>query len=114
MASHKTHAKLKEKSENSSKRLTGVGIRCSKSFPSSSSSELASSRRKSPEHEVGENRNSKEQETMRKLTWREVRAWKTKEHARTFLPRRRPPKMSPEVKGATKMKRHGGGFGRRV
>ena len=49
---------------------------------------------KRPLKEVGENRNSKEQETMRKPTWREVRAWETKEHARTFLPRRRPPSLA--------------------
>ena len=47
---------------------------------------------------MGENRNSKEQETMRKPTWREVRAWETKEHARTFLPHRRPPSLAGKMK----------------
>ena len=40
---------------------------------------------KRPLKEVGENRNSKEQETMRKPTWRKVRAWENKGTCKNFL-----------------------------
>ena len=40
---------------------------------------------KQPLKEVGKNRNSKKQETMRKPTWMEVRAWENKGTCKNFL-----------------------------
>ena len=60
---------------------------------------------KRPLKEVGENRNSKEKGTMRKPTLKGSMSLETKKHARTLLPRRRPPSLTEEPKRMTE--KHG-------